>query len=278
MANTVVRFDAGTNGVLSELTSGKIYDGRKNDWLRKDHRRIPRYAISHFSDAERSGAVRGHSGGNNNQRLRRFSPRRIFSRLPERNSRSIPRTIGAVFAANTQKVGWFDMRQNSGVTMSTAPRGTVITGNLTVSPSTAAWARSLGKDDAHFIHACLLRSSLRTIATTTVSLGSPVKGLSWVTGNLLGILSQNGSFFLYDTNQQTLQKIADDVRSVSVTQDGSRIATLESHSLEIFTLNDPLGYYRFNLPDIADARRRSVVSRQRSSFYFLSRPRRVPRP
>jgi hypothetical protein len=70
---------------------------------------------------------------------------------------------------------------------------------------------------------------------------------------MLGILTEDGSFYLYDTSQQNLQKIADDVRSANATTDGSRIATLESGSLEIFTLNDPKRYYRFNLPDVGNA-------------------------
>jgi len=252
MVNAVVRFDAGTNGVLSELTSGEIMiDGRTigsgkiiaaSPDIRSLIFQTPKGAVlfadttaATTTDVSELFAGKGFSPVSGTQ----------FSFDPSDN--------GTIFAATTQKIGWFDMRQNIGVTLSTAPKGTMITGNLALSPSTAAWSRSLEKNDVTSSTLVFYDLSSRTIATTTVALGSPVKALSWVTGNLLGILSQNGSFSLYDTNQQTLQKIADDVRSASVTQDGSRIATIESHSLEIFTPNDPLGYYRFNIPNIADA-------------------------
>lgn len=45
--------------------------------------------------------------------------------------------------------------------------------------------------------------------------------------------------------------LANDVRDFSVTSDGSMIAALEHRSIEIFSLNDASGYYRFNLPDVA---------------------------
>jgi ligand-binding sensor domain-containing protein len=77
--------------------------------------------------------------------------------------------------------------------------------------------------------------------------------MNWLSDNMLGILADGGSFYLYDMNGQNLRKIADDVKSFGATENGLRIATLESNSLEIFTLNDPEGYYRFNLPNVADA-------------------------
>jgi tricorn protease-like protein len=89
----------------------------------------------------------------------------------------------------------------------------------------------------------------------------------------LGILTENGAWYVYDRNRQNLQKIADDVRNVSVTQDGSRIATLESNSMEIFTPDEPDGYYRFNLPDVSDAQ--AAIWYRDKDHLFIAYPDRV---
>jgi hypothetical protein len=51
-----------------------------------------------------------------------------------------------------------------------------------------------------------------------------------------------------DGGTRGLTKIADDVKSFYPTNDGTMIAALENHSLEIFSENGG-GYYRFNLPN-----------------------------
>jgi hypothetical protein len=250
--DTVASFDAGTNGILSESSSGKIMVNGKTIGSGKMIAVSPDMRSLIFQTSN-GAIVFADLAEATTTNVSELFAEKGFSPVPEVQFSFDPSDDGAVFAVNAQKVEWFEMRENSGVTVSAASKGTVITGNLAVSPSTAAWTHLLGKNDTASSTLVFYDLSLKTIATTTVALGSPVKELSWVTGNLLGILSQDGSFFLYDTNQRTLQKIADDVRSASATQDGSRIAALESRSLEIFTLGDPSGYYRFNLPNVADA-------------------------
>ncbi len=81
----------------------------------------------------------------------------------------------------------------------------------------------------------------------------PNKKITLVRNGLLGILQTDGSLYLYDTDRHALQKLAATARDFSVTDDGSLIAALEQKSIEVFSLNDPSGYYRFNAPNIANA-------------------------
>jgi len=155
-----------------------------------------------------------------------------------------------VLVANAKKVALFDMAQFSASEIGAAQMGKVIGSSLALSPSTIAWSSSANTTSSLLFFYDL---SSRNIASTTIALTGSIKKLDWITDAILGILTKNGSLYLYDVYQQNLRKIADDVRTMGATADGSRIATLESFSLEIFTPSDPEGYYRFNLPDIADA-------------------------
>ena len=92
-----------------------------------------------------------------------------------------------------------------------------------------------------------------TAASTTFS-GKNVEA-QWITSSLAGILQNNGEFYLYDANAQSVSKLADDGKYFAATDDGSMLAVLEADSLEVFSLADSSMYYRFNLPNIADAAR-----------------------
>ena len=92
-------------------------------------------------------------------------------------------------------------------------------------------------------------------ATTTQSAAIAGKNVAvkWISGNIVGVLQNDGELYLYDTNSQTLTKLADDVKDFSATSDGSMIAALGYDSLEIFSLTDASAYSRFNIPDVANA-------------------------
>ncbi len=88
---------------------------------------------------------------------------------------------------------------------------------------------------------------------SSLTLPGRIASLQWIRSTLLGVLGTDGEFYRYDIPSETLTKMADDVRSFYPTSDGSTIATLESNSIEVFSLTLPAnqgGYYRFNLPDI----------------------------
>jgi hypothetical protein len=96
-------------------------------------------------------------------------------------------------------------------------------------------------------------------ATTTANATLPGKNISarWITPSLIGALQANGELYLYnaaDGSESTaVTKLADDVKNFATAEDGSMLAALEKDSLEVFTLSGGSDYYRFNIPDIADA-------------------------
>jgi hypothetical protein len=91
-----------------------------------------------------------------------------------------------------------------------------------------------------------------TASTTVVGKNLEVK---WITPSLVGILQNTGELYVYDPGTQSLRKLADDVTDFAATGDGSMVAALEHNSLEIFSLNDPSIYYRFNIPNASAASR-----------------------
>lgn len=183
-----------------------------------------------------------------------------------------PFTDGIIFAINTEKVEMIDAAQGTSSEIDEARRGqTIANATIAVSPGTVAWVRSGNQMSSSSL--LFYDLSSETVASTTISIEGSVKELNWITNSLIGILTENGSFYLYDTDQQNLQKTADDVQSFSATADGSRIATLEVRSLEIFTPKDPEGYYRFNLPDISNAQ--TLLWYRDDDHLFVSYPDRV---
>ncbi len=183
-----------------------------------------------------------------------------------------PSADGIIFAVNAERVEMIDATQGTSSKIDEAPRGQTIANAIAVSPDTVAWARS-GNQRMSSSSLLFYNLSSETIASTTLSIEGSVKELNWITNSLVGILTENGSFYLYDASQQNLQKTADDVRSFSATVDGSRIATLETRSLEIFTPKDPEGYYRFNLPDVGNAQ--TLLWYRDDDHLFVTYPDRV---
>lgn len=114
--------------------------------------------------------------------------------------------------------------------------------------------------------------SLFDIATATMTQSVAISGnnivTTWISGNIVSILQVDGELYLYDTNAQTLTKLADDVKNFAVTADGSMVAALEHHSLEIFSLADSSIYYRFNLPNV-DVATRVIWYRDRSHLFVV---------
>ena len=92
--------------------------------------------------------------------------------------------------------------------------------------------------------------------TASSSIPGKNNELKWIKDNLLGILQNDGELYLYDVGGQSIKKIADDVKDFATTENGSSIAALENKSMEIIpTTGVSDDYYRFNLPDIANAQR-----------------------
>lgn len=73
--------------------------------------------------------------------------------------------------------------------------------------------------------------------------------LAWLKNNKMAVAQNDGALYLYDIAKNIPEKIADDIKSFTATDDGTKIAALENNALEIFSFNQDGNYYRFNLPE-----------------------------
>jgi hypothetical protein len=161
-----------------------------------------------------------------------------------------PSNNNLVIAANSQSITVTNGSNGSNERIEKAPLHTTIAPSIAVSPSTIAWA--LATTSASSSSIFFYDRSSKTMTDPNLTIKGRIKQLTWVTSSILGVLADDGSLFLYDTGTKRLTKTADHVTRFDVTNDGTRIAALEKESLEIFSLNDPEGYYRFNLPNVAN--------------------------
>lgn len=132
----------------------------------------------------------------------------------------------------------------------TAPMGDAIESPIAVSPSVMAWARYTPAASTSQI-IVYDKFSGNTI-DSSLTLHGTVRQLAWVRNNILGILTGDNTLYLYNVPNEQLSTLANDVKQFYPTTDGSAVAALEYHSLEVFVSNGQPNYYRFTLPDIAD--------------------------
>jgi hypothetical protein len=130
----------------------------------------------------------------------------------------------------------------------TAPAGETIESPIAVSASELAWARYTAGTSQVVVYD---KFSGDTIDSSLVINGQ-IRQLAWVQNNILGILASDNTLYLYNVPNEKLTTLANDVRHFYPTTDGSAVAALEYHGLEIFAFNDMPDYYRFNLPYSAD--------------------------
>lgn len=148
-----------------------------------------------------------------------------------------------------QKRIWLlDVPQGGVTQIEKVPANGTIGPSIAVSNASIAWTRETSSSTSEIV---LYDQYTQTIADTSTTVPGTNRKLEWINGDgLLGVLQTDGSLYLYDASAEKLQKLADDAVDLSATQDGTMVASLEHSSIEIFSLNDPAGYYRFNLPDI----------------------------
>jgi len=174
-----------------------------------------------------------------------------------------PHDPGTIIAAGLSKIWFIDEAtmiaqggSSSGgkaVQIEKTPIGEILGSAVAAGPSLIAWTESKKSGTSSTI-VIYDKSSEGIIASSTV----PGKNseLEWAKSNILSILQNDGELYLYDTGAQSITKIADDTKDFAATENGSSIAALENGSMEIIpTTGVSDDYYRFNLPDIADAQR-----------------------
>jgi hypothetical protein len=152
----------------------------------------------------------------------------------------------------------------------TAPTGETIESPIAVSPSVMAWARYSNISDTSQIMV-YDKFSGDTIDSSLIVKG-PVKQLAWARGNVLGILESDNTLALYDVPNEQLTTLADDVKQFYSTTDGSMLAALEYHSLEVFSFTTQ-DYYRFDLPQATDVQ--GLIWYKDQTHLFVQYPDRV---
>jgi len=159
-----------------------------------------------------------------------------------------PSDPGTVFAETQARVLSISPALRDATILATTSPAAVLAPGLAISPSFIAWASAVQGSNTSSIG--IYDRFLGTGSNAIVSVRGSVRSLKWIAPTALGILKDDGSLYRYDIAAQSLQKIASDVRSFSMTADGTALAALESSAVEVFSFADN-AYYRFALPDTA---------------------------
>lgn len=164
-----------------------------------------------------------------------------------------PQNPGTIIAQEPSKIWTMNTTSAQATPIKKASVGETIGGSVAVGSSFIAWTDS--KNPASSSSITIYDALAGTIAASSTVPGKNNE-LTWIKDDTLGILQTDGELYLYDTGMHSITHVADDVRYFSATKDGSSIAALENGSLEIVPLTgNSYDYYRFNLPNIMDARR-----------------------
>lgn len=145
------------------------------------------------------------------------------------------RTIAAIDLANHERV----------ITIATAPHGAVLEPPLAISPSSFAWNERTASTSRIFIY----DKFSGNVTDNSLTIPEGVKELKWISVATLGVVLEDGELFRYNIAAEQFTKIADQVRDFYPTDDGTMLAALEAHSVEIFSFTSS-DYYRFALPDV----------------------------
>jgi hypothetical protein len=161
-----------------------------------------------------------------------------------------------IIAQTPAKIVGIDSDTHRATTIDTVPAGETIESPIAVSASVMAWTRyTAGTSTASAAGTSQVIIYDKFSGDTTDSslvINGSIKQLAWVQNNVLGILASDNTLYVYNVPNEQLTPLADDVKQFYSTTDGSALAALEYHSLEVFAFNGLPNYYRFNLPDVAD--------------------------
>ncbi len=156
----------------------------------------------------------------------------------------------------------------------TAPAGAAIESPIAVSPSAMAWAQYTASAPGSSGTSQVIvydKFSGDTVDDSLIVKG-PIAQLVWVRNNVLGILESDNTLYLYNVPSEQLTTLADDVKQFYPAPDGSSVAALEYHSLEIFSFTTQ-DYYRFNLPEAANVQ--GLIWYKDDAHLFVQYPDRV---
>jgi hypothetical protein len=153
-----------------------------------------------------------------------------------------------IVAQTSAKIVSIDSDTHRATAVDTAPTGETIESPIAVSPSVMAWARYATSTSRIIVYDKFSGDT----TDSSLIINGPVRQLSWVRNNVLGILASDNTLYLYNVPNEQLTTLADDVKQFYPVSDGSALAALEYHSLEVFAFNGLPNYYRFDLPDVTN--------------------------
>lgn len=191
--------------------------------------------------------------------------------MPSTNVFVDPYDDTGVIAQTAAQIITIDSGTHRVTVVDTAPAGETIGPSIAVSPSVMAWVRySAASDTSQLV--VYDKFSGDTVDSSLVLHGA-VKQLAWVKNNVLGILINDNALYLYNVSNEQLSTLADDVKQFYPSADGSAVAALEYHSLEMFVPNGQPSYYRFTLPDAVDVQ--GLIWYKDDAHLFVKYPDRV---
>lgn len=168
----------------------------------------------------------------------------------------------SVIAQTSAQIVAIDSGTHRATVVDTAPAGEMIESPIAMSPSEMAWARyssldpgaagSIATPDGGTSQIIVYDKFSGDTIDDSLTLNGPVRQLAWVRSNVLGILAGDNTLYLYDVPNEELSTLADDVKQFYPTTDGTMLAALEYHSLEVFAFNGQPDHYRFTLPQATD--------------------------
>jgi hypothetical protein len=181
----------------------------------------------------------------------------------------------SIIAQTSAKIIDIDSGTRQATGVDTAPTGETIESPIAVSASVMAWARltTNGRDASSTSQIIIYDKFSGDTTDSSLVINGRVKQLAWVRSNILGILASDNTLYLYNVPNEQLTTLADDVKQFYPTDDGSAVATLEYHSLEIFAFNGLPNYYRFGLPDMTDVQ--GLIWYKDNAHLFIQYPDRV---
>ncbi|HTY39984.1 MAG TPA: hypothetical protein VMC43_02755, partial [Candidatus Paceibacterota bacterium] len=166
------------------------------------------------------------------------------------NITTVPQNSSWLILSTDRTISLFDL-ENDTVTVIASTTGPAAIGLVSATRNLIAW--SAGRTDPERTELSVLDLNSSAVSTTTIP-GQTIR-LAWSkNGGHLGILQNTNALYLYDPKSHTFMPRANDVHDFDFTNDDSRLAALDWHSLEIFSFTTD-DYWRFNIPDAENLKR-----------------------
>ncbi len=148
-----------------------------------------------------------------------------------------------VLFQTSESISVFDLSNNK---ISLTEKSTSTITQFAASPPWFAWTTFNAKNNTSRL--ALYNRSSKTRLDDEIFSGKTIR-MTFRNDNELGILQDEGSFYITRADKNRAEKTASDVKDFSFSSDEDSVATLENNSIEIFSFGSENNYWRFRLPD-----------------------------